>query len=328
MFHRQDRSASPVVLATLVAAALVVGCDTGSGGAGAGAEAGGDADTARIAAQLDPAAVARIEPGDGGEVARDAALQTLPVRHDTDTTWAWQLQGEIDLAHGANVQVIDLFAHLDGRVQAELDALGRDAFCYFSVGTFEPWRPDADLFDASSLGAPHALYPDERWLDVTDPAVVRLMVNRLDMARAVGCDGVELDNVDAYLEANETGLDIDAADQVRFARILANEARSRGLHVALKNAPDLVPELVAWFDLSIVEECFEFDECEAYLPMVRAGRPVFVAEYRLFDADGNPLPVDSVEGRAALCAKADALDVRALLLPVELDGSFRFACDD
>ena len=279
--------------------------------------------TEPIRAQLEPAALARVAWGPATPaLVPDGTWKT----YDTSTTWNWQLQGDVRTDHVADVYVLDLFAQLDGRVQDELHALGRDAFCYFSVGTFEPWRPDAGLFDEALLGESHALYPDERWLDVTSPDTVRIMVNRLDMAKAIGCDGVELDNVDGY--GARTGFGITEAEEVEFARTLANAAHRRGLAVALKNGPAIVDRLVDWFDLSIVEECFEFRECERYAPMVAAGKPVFEAEYKLFDADMNEISdLRSLEGRAELCRKAAELDIRATLLPLALDGSFRFACD-
>ena len=276
-----------------------------------------------IRAQLEPAALARVAWGPATPaIAPDGTWKT----YDTGTTWNWQLQGDVRTDHVADVYVLDLFAVLDGRVQAELRALGRDAFCYLSVGTFEPWRPDAGFFDEALLGEPHALYPNERWLDVASPDTVRVMVNRLDMAKAIGCDGVELDNVDGH--GARTGFAVTEAEEIEFARTLANAAHRRGLAVALKNGPAILDRLVDWFDLSIVEECFEFDECERYRPMVAAGKPVFEAEYRLFDADMNEIrDLRSLGGRAELCRKAAELDVRTILVPLALDGSFRHGCD-
>ena len=357
----------------LAVALLLAGCGGGGGGGGDDSspgtpDAGGDPGAtpgtnvdvddpnAPIAEQLMPATLARVAPGDGSEATRDAALESLPKKYTKDTTWTWQLQGDIDISYPADVYVLDLFAHLDGEVQSDLTALGRDTLCYFSVGTYEPWRPDKAFFTEAMMGDPHPLYPDERWLDVTDPEVVRIMVNRLDMAETVGCDGVELDNVDAYIPANMTGLDISEDEQAEFTRVLANEARKRGLYVALKNGPAILPEVVDWFDLSIVEECLEFDECDAYAPMVAADKPVFSAEYRLFsaapgsadrevvytytvdqDANGDEsfaasepdfaAPAVS-EGLERLCDRAEAAGIRTVLLPITLDGSWRRSCDD
>jgi hypothetical protein len=38
-------------------------------------------------------------------------------------------------------------------------------------------------------------------------------------------------------------------------------------------------ELVAWFDLSVNEECHFYDECEQLQPFIDAGKPVLNAEY-------------------------------------------------
>ena len=50
----------------------------------------------------------------------------------------------------------------------------------------------------------------------------KIILDRLDVARAKGCDGVEPDNVDGY--ANKTGFDLTKDDQLRFNRFLAVEA--------------------------------------------------------------------------------------------------------
>jgi len=65
---------------------------------------------------------------------------------------------------------------------------------------------------------------------------------------------------------------------------------------------------------------FEFDECDALQPFIDAGRPVFNAEYAdSFFGDAN--------ARAGMCADALASSFRTLVLPLDLDDSFRFSCD-
>ena len=53
---------------------------------------------------------------------------------------------------------------------------------------------------------------------------------------------------------------------------------------------------------------------------IAAGKPVFNAEY------ADPF-VNDAEARDQLCASAQALNLRTLILPVDLDDSFRFSCD-
>lgn len=270
----------------------------------------------------------------------DAGLQPMAAgdwtKFSTDSTWNWQLNGApdavnrsaVNLEYNADVYVVDMFAQLVSDSITPLKDMGRKVVCYFSAGTYEPWRQDKDLFSELTLGNPHNTYPDEQWLNVNDPLVAQLMVNRMDMAVALGCDGVELDNVDGWIPSANSGFTFTLEDQLLFNKKLANEAHKRGLAVALKNNVEMIVELADWFDLVINEECFQYNECEGYLPMIERGKPVFNAEYKLFGPNDEVLlPVaDYPAERAALCAKSVEFGFQTLFLPIELDGTFRMSC--
>lgn len=237
------------------------------------------------------------------------------------TTWQWQLQpdaaGLINTGYAVDVYDIDLFDAPDSII-AELHAAGRKVICYFSAGSFEDFRDDADEFLPADMGKTLEGWPGERWLDIRSPNVHRIMLDRLDAAVLRGCDGVEPDNVDGF--ANDTGFPLTPTDQLAFNRFLANGAHRRGLGVALKNDLDQIPELVDYFDLSVNEQCHEFVECGLLQPFVDAGKPVFNAEY-------TAEFVDNEAARQALCANALEQDLRTLVLPLDLDDSLRFSCD-
>ena len=72
------------------------------------------------------------------------------------------------------------------------------------------------------------------------------------------------------------------------------------------------------FDFAVNEQCHEYDECEAYAPFVDQDKPVFNAEY----ADRF------VDDPDAACTRSLELDLRTLVLPLDLDDSFRISCDD
>lgn len=42
-------------------------------------------------------------------------------------------------------------------------------------------------------------YDQERYVDVTDEAVIELQKARIDLAHSIGCDGVDPDNIDTYV---------------------------------------------------------------------------------------------------------------------------------
>lgn len=270
---------------------------------------------ARIAAQLADGVLDAIVLGDDSAPVTEG---TWP-RFTTDTSWTWQLLGDTNTTYDVDVYVLDMFQQLDGNVIETLHAQNKKVICYFSAGTFEPWRPDADLFANVPMGGEHYAYATEIWLDVTSPETAKVMANRMDMAVALGCDGVELDNVDGFVA--DTGLNITYAQELAYQRLLANEAHKRNLAVALKNAIEMIPDVAEYFDLAINEVCLVWNECGTYQAIIDAGKPVLHVEY-------DQAYVDDPAARAAMCAQSAELNMRTLVMPKLLDGSFRISCDD
>ena len=195
------------------------------------------------------------------------------------TSWQWQLTGSIDTSVVADMYDIDLFDTPAATVR-ELHDKGRHVVCYLDAGTYEPGRPDADAYPQAVLGAEVEGWPGERWLDIRRLDVLGPIIERrLDRCRAKGFDGVEPDNVDAYV--NDSGFALDAGDQLAFNQFLATEAHRRGLSVGLKNDLDQAADLEPRFDWVLDEQCFQYDECDALRPFADAGKAVFIAEYDL-----------------------------------------------
>lgn len=237
------------------------------------------------------------------------------------TSWQWQLQpgvnSKINTDYDVDVYDIDLFRVSEAQIQ-QLQDDGRKVICYFSAGSYEDFRADAGEFDPADYGNTLQGFEDENWLDIRSPNVHRIMLERLDLAATKGCDGVEPDNVDGFL--NATGFDLTGTDQLAFNRFIANEAHARGLAVALKNDLGQIPKLVDYFDFAVNEQCHEFDECEMNDPFIDAQKPVFNAEYAAeFRND--------IAKQEAMCAAARARNLRTLILPLDLDDSFRVSCD-
>lgn len=269
----------------------------------------------RIAAQLEDDALESIVLGDGSTPITSGSWP----RFTPDTSWTWQLLGDTNTNYEVDVYVLDMFQQLEGNVIETLHAQNKQVICYFSAGTFEPWRPDADLFANVPMGNEHYAYATEIWLDVTSPETAKVMANRMDMAVALGCDGVELDNVDGFVA--DTGLNITYQQELDYQRLLANEAHKRNLAVALKNAVEMIPDVAQYFDLAINEVCLVWNECGTYQAIIDAGKPVFHVEY-------DQVYVNDPAARAAMCAQSAELNMRTLVMPKLLDGSFRISCDD
>jgi len=226
------------------------------------------------------------------------------------TSWQWQLSGTLDQTLAVHMYDIDLFDTPQTVINA-LQAQGKVVICYFSAGSREDWRPDANLFPQAAIGSPLDNWPGETWIDIRNQAVRDIMKARLDLARDKGCDGVEPDNVDGY--SNQNGLGLSAAHQLDYNRFLAHEAHARGLSVGLKNDLDQVEELLNDFDWAMNESCFAFNECNRLLPFINAGKAVFHVEY----------------GAAALatsiCPRANSLNFDSLIKRSQLD-AWRIPC--
>ena len=232
------------------------------------------------------------------------------------TSWQWQLIGTVDTSFDVEVYGIDLFDVPQGTID-ELHAAGRIVICYFSAGSYEQWREDADAFPAPAIGDPLDGWPGEAWLDHRDPTIRTIMQARLDLAVDKNCDAVEPDNVDGY--TNPTGFDLSADDQLDYNRFLATEAHARGLSIGLKNDVDQVGELVDDFDWALNEECVNYRECGTKSPFIQQGKAVFHVEYIDDPADGPALAEQ-------VCPQTTALGFSTLIKEWNLT-PWRLPCD-
>ncbi len=198
-------------------------------------------------------------------------------------TWQIQYSGELDLDLDVEVFNLDLF---DTPAEAIIELKERGVFviCYFSAGSFEDWRPDADKYPDDVLGYALDDWPGERWLDIRQiPSLSSIIEKRMDLAVEKGCDGVDTDNVDGY--ENTTGFSLTGNDQLGFNKFLAQAAHDRGLKIGLKNNLNQINELIDDFDWILNEECFTYQECDQLLPFIDANKPVYVIEYQLDPSD-------------------------------------------
>jgi hypothetical protein len=198
-----------------------------------------------------------------------------------------------------------------------LHADGKIVVCYFSAGSYENWRDDASDFPDAILGNTLEGWEDERWLDITAMSLKPIMQARLDHAVSRGCDGVEPDNMDGYL--NSSGFDLSENDQLEYNAFIAREAHDRSLSVGLKNDVDQLEELEPCFDWALNEECFAYDECGKYASFINAGKAVFHTEYVDDIADGQALADD-------VCRDSSVAGFSTLIKDWDLT-SWVIACD-
>jgi hypothetical protein len=203
---------------------------------------------------------------------------------ESGLTWQWQLDEEVDTSVDAEVYDVDLY--VDQSVIDQLHARGVKVICYISVGSWEDWRTDADRFPVEVLGKDYEGWKGEKWLDIRRiDLLAPIMRARLDLCAAKGFDGVEPDNIEIH--DNDTGFPLTYADQLAYARWLADEAHARGLAIGLKNAPDMVADSLSFFDFAITEDAFYYNWVSQMLPFIENGKPVFAAEYTDMDVNFN-----------------------------------------
>lgn len=187
------------------------------------------------------------------------------------TKFQWQLSDcdNVNTKVNADVFDIDLFETPVKKIK-ELKEKGKKVICYFSGGTVESWRDDAeDYLDKGVVLEEMEDWEDENWVNIKSSKLKPLIQSRLDKAVQKGCDGVEIDNVDGYTFRENN---FSYNDQLTFNKWLASEAHKRNLSVGLKNDIDQINDLLPHFDWALNEECYEYGECDHYKPFINANK--------------------------------------------------------
>ena len=226
------------------------------------------------------------------------------------SSWQAQLTGDVDPSLDVTFFYLDP-DNLSEQSRAELESAGKHVACYFSAGSLEPWRDDADQFPASAVGNPLAGYPDEQWLDIRDPTVHALMTARIERLAALGCEGALPANLEAYQA--DSGFDLTRDDELAYATFLSSSIHAQGMSAGLTITAELIPEVAAAFDWGLVIDCLDSGGCGAYQPVRAAGKAVFMVEF------GDETDV------ATVCPAAEQLGFDALIKEQDL-GAFRVPC--
>lgn len=191
-------------------------------------------------------------------------------------------------------------------------AKGRRLVCYTNCGAYEPGHWNEELLAPvrdTLLGRTMAGYESERWLDIRRLDVLRPLVReKIGAAARLGCDALLCDNTEAWITGTDgkdgeaislyrsegleavkrlaasraegvTGFAIGYDDQLRFNRMLAEEAHAQCLAVGLINDVFQIGELSGDFDFALNEQCHHCGWCDLYKPFVEAGKPVLHLEF-------------------------------------------------
>jgi hypothetical protein len=203
------------------------------------------------------------------------------------TDWQWQLQ--CDTAPTcANLAIKVPFYDIDwednpASTVASIHTAGRHAYCYIDIGTWERFRSDASQFPSRVLGRNNG-WPGERWLDIRKLNVLGpIMTARMDTCSQKGFDGVQFDNVDGW--QSTTGFPLTQHDDAYYTAWMANEAHRRGLATSWENAIENSAALQPYMDALVLEQCYQYSECDQAHAMTDAGKWVGGVEYRKAYAD-------------------------------------------
>jgi hypothetical protein len=295
----------------------------------------------------DPVARARTEHGPGWwrpkpgqvtdwdwQIAEPYDLSARRAMYDLDLFDLAPAGSRLEYADGGVVEVppgplAGMVGTLHARVPRPV------VICYVDTGAYEHYRPDARRFPghrdrvAALPDRPHRPEPGsvigwdtgwdgERWLDIrasARTAFAEVIWARLDLARRIGCDGVEPDQNNPL--GNDPGFAVTLADQRSWYREVAAQAHARGLSVGMKNGhdqPGSAAALADAFDWALPEECAEFDECAELRAFTERGKAVFAVDYK-----------GSIDPEAA-CRVHRGLGLDGLIKDEPPTGAFRRKC--
>lgn len=189
---------------------------------------------------------------------------------------------------------------------------GKTLVCYTNCGAYEAGHWNEELLApnrAALLGKPMAGYPEERWLDIRRLDAMRALVSeKFQRAARLGCQALVCDNTEAWITGTDgdggaaigvyraqglealkrhagqkaeerTGFVITYDDQIRFNRMLAEEAHNACLAIGLINDVFQIAELAGDFDFALNEQCHHCGWCDLYKPFAAAGKTVLHLEF-------------------------------------------------
>jgi hypothetical protein len=329
-----------------LAAALIVAL---AGCGGNGPNEGGTID-----ARIDgPPVAAWWQPKVGEAKNWDIQLSAVPgavdvstprVMYDLDLWAVVPTPTMIDYGDGAPVTVpagplAGMIAQLHARTPSTI------VICHVDTGLLDLTLPDAKKFpgymaDATKI-PDNPIMPTsvigwslgvatKRFLDIRAASRgqwTTIMFKRFDLAKQIGCDGVEPSYNDVAVYTN--GFLAGAADSFSWYTEVATEGHMRKLSTGMKNGDTLPsqPDMeAANFDWMMVERCGEFDTCDAVRPFINLGKAVFAIDYNVTSPDDTGMTMP--QGSTLVCMHQGlAMIADGLYKDVALSKAVRTQCE-
>src|SRR5262249_19612730 len=136
-----------------------------------------------------------------------------------------------------------------------------------------------------------------RLLDVREASRAKwapIMWKRFDLARSIGCDGIEPAHNDAEVYAS--GFTIPTPDTYGWYTEVATPADDRQLSTGMRNGDLFTDVGAANFDWLMIDRCGELG-CDAVRPFTDLNKAVLAIDYDITSPDDNGVthPQDSIQ---------------------------------
>jgi hypothetical protein len=197
---------------------------------------------------------------------------------------------------------------------ADLKGRGVRVMCHVDTGAIHLADPDARKFPGFMVSPPDRPTPIaagsvigwslddpmERYLDirpVSRPLWTAIMWKRLDLAKSIGCDGVDGDRNDQAL--SDPGYTVDHDMQNSWYAEIVKQLHDRELSAGMRDGNDLPGQVDMFaddFDWLLVNRCGEYQDCDTTRPFIQLRRVVFAVDYQ-HDLDGNANNPDIICGK-------------------------------
>jgi hypothetical protein len=207
--------------------------------------------------------------------------------------------------------------------------------CHVETGAVEMNLPDARKFPADVIGGAVPGLAMGRFLDVSMAGRAKwmsIMFKRFDLARQIGCDGVEPADNDVAAFTG-TGFTIKPEESYSWYAEVAKQGHLRMLSTGMKNGDETAGQVdtsADKFDWLMTERCGEFMTCDAARPFINLGKAVFAIDYNFDSGDDSAVPPvpPMAQGSTQVCMQQGlAMIADGLYKDVPLSSAVRTQCE-
>lgn len=170
----------------------------------------------------------------------------------------------------------------------------------------DPAAPDPGSVIGYRVGA-----TTKRWIDIREASrakVIPIMFKRFDLAKQIGCDGVDPDRNQVY--QFPSGFSPSPFDSYSWYAEVAKQGHARMLSTGMKNGhtlPDQPDMMADKFDWMMIERCGEDQLCDTSRPFINLQKAVFAIDYDIDITTGDPQPSTVVCAQQTLAMIADGI---------------------